>query len=78
MNRYDRENIGNLVAGEGDWFTAKLLRLIAKADASNRERLRLGFPDEVAAYDAWAHGPYLTGSDGHDNELGISEESTGA
>lgn len=41
------------MSGKGDWFTSHLLRLIAKADPVNRERLRMGFPDEVAAYERW-------------------------
>ncbi len=39
--------------GSGDWFTIKLLTLIAKADGQNRERIRLGFPQEVEAYERW-------------------------
>lgn len=35
--------------GDGDWFTAMLLRLIAKADGDNREKLARGFPVEVEA-----------------------------
>jgi hypothetical protein len=53
ISDYDRANIGNIIAGGGDWFTAQLLRLIAKADKQNREKLRLSFPDEVAAFEAW-------------------------
>ena len=36
-----------------DWFSAELLRLIAKADTENRERIRYGFPDHVEAYERW-------------------------
>ena len=35
------------------WFSGHLLRLIAKADGQNRERLRKGFPEHVAAYESW-------------------------
>ena len=35
------------------WFTGHLLRLISKADQINRERIRLGFPEAVAAWEAW-------------------------
>ena len=42
--------------GNGDWFTIKLLSLIAKADLSNRERIRAGFPLEVTAYERWLNG----------------------
>ncbi len=40
----------------GTWFTSHLLRLIAKADKSNQESIRLGFPDHVAAYERWMAG----------------------
>jgi hypothetical protein len=57
ISEYDRTHVGMLVAGSGNWFSAHLLRLIAKADAGNRERLRLGFPGHVAAFEAWLEGP---------------------
>lgn len=50
---YDAEHVGDIVAGEGTWFSARLLRLIAKADMVNRERLRLGFPEHVDLYESW-------------------------
>lgn len=56
ISPYDRANISSILAGEGDWFTAKLLRLIAKADSSNKERLRLGFPEEVEAFENYMTG----------------------
>lgn len=40
----------------GTWFTSHLLRLIAKTDIPNRESIRLGFPDHVAAYERWQAG----------------------
>lgn len=40
-------------ASGADWFTVRLLGLIAKADLTNRERLKLGFPEEVEAYERW-------------------------
>lgn len=51
MTDYDKTNAGKIIQGEGSWFTARLLRLIAKADSDNREKLRMGFPEEVAAYE---------------------------
>jgi hypothetical protein len=57
LSEYDRAHIGDLVAGHGDWFTARVLQLCAKADDMNLERLRLGFPNEVAAYETWKAGP---------------------
>lgn len=56
ISEYDKAHIEDILAGEGDWFTAHLLRLIAKADAQNRERIREGFPKEVEAYERWASG----------------------
>ena len=53
INDYDRAHIEDIVAGHGDWFTAKLIRLIAKADPHNRNLLRMGFPEEVEAYEDW-------------------------
>lgn len=41
------------MGGYGTWFTSHLLRLIANADSVNRELLRLGFPDHVAAWERW-------------------------
>lgn len=38
-------------------FTARLFTLISGADVRNLERIRTGFPNEVAAYEAWQrHG----------------------
>ncbi len=56
MSQYDKDNLGDLLFGEGDWFTAKLLRLISKADSRNFEKLRLGFPEEVEALELWRKG----------------------
>ncbi len=44
------------MGGYGDWFTSHLLRLLVQTDAENRELLRLGFPDHVAAFDRWRTG----------------------
>lgn len=53
INDYDRAHIGDIMAGRGDWFTAQLLRLCAKADQFNLERIRLGFPEVVEAFEQW-------------------------
>jgi len=50
---FDLEHFQHLIAGDGTWFHAALARLIAKADTENLARLRLGFPEEVAAYERW-------------------------
>jgi hypothetical protein len=53
ISDYDRAHIGDIVAGRGDWFTAHLLRLCAKADGENLAKLAADFPDEVAAFLEW-------------------------
>ena len=46
--------------GDGDWFTAQLLRLIAKSDSTNRWKLARGFPVEVEAVEIYQNRcPYL-------------------
>ena len=55
MSSYDRANVGYILAGEGTWFGAHLLRLISKADNNNRELLRKGFPEQVEAVEKYRH-----------------------
>ena len=51
------------LGGDRTSFTGLLLDVIAKADMGNRARLRLAFPWEVAAYEAWNAGdPSTTAS----------------
>jgi hypothetical protein len=48
--------IGDLalvLGGDETSFTGDLLRLIAKADLENRQRLRLAFPRQVHAWETW-------------------------
>ena len=47
------QQILDLLGWRGSSFNAKLFRLIAHADSVNREKLRLAFPEEVAAYEAY-------------------------
>lgn len=56
LSNYDLAHLEDLIAGEGDWFSAKLVRLIKKADRSNRDLLRKGFPKEVMAVELWEMG----------------------
>jgi len=57
--------------GRGDWFTVLLLRLIAKSDSVNREKLSFGFPVEVEAVDIYQNDcPYK--DEGH-NEVDWDE-----
>lgn len=55
MSEYDRTHVGEVMA-TGSWFTARLFHLIQSADRTNRERIRVAFPDEVAAFEAWERG----------------------
>lgn len=45
---FDRHNIIPIINGHGDWYSARLIQLIAKADATNLERLMACYPQEVA------------------------------
>lgn len=56
LSAYDKNHIGDLIAGQGDWFTAQLLRLCAKADDENLVLLSKGFPEVVEAYLKWRTG----------------------
>jgi hypothetical protein len=56
ISDYDKEHIDDIIGGRGDWFTAQLLRLCAKADLRNLERIRLGFPEVVEAFEKWQLG----------------------
>jgi len=47
MSDYDKASIGEILAGDGDWYTAHLIRLIAKADGNNLRKLARVYPDEV-------------------------------
>lgn len=57
LSEYDRKHMADILAGQGDWFSAQLLRLIAKADHENLKRLRQVYPEHVEAYEAWHSGP---------------------
>lgn len=56
MSEYDKEHIGKILMGHGDWFTAQLIRLIAKADPVNLIKLECEYYEEVQAvkqYRGW-------------------------
>lgn len=57
LSDFDREHVDLILDGQGDWFTAQLLRLIMKADRTNREKLRVSFPEEVELIDRYQNGP---------------------
>jgi hypothetical protein len=56
ISEHDRAHIDDIIGGHGDWFTAQLLRLCAKADPRNLEKIRLGFPEVVEAFEKWKFG----------------------
>jgi len=52
-------DLKNAFQFNGDNFTVLLLRLIAKADGSNRMKLRMGFPVQVKAVELYQNDcPY--------------------
>ena len=56
ISEFDKNNVGQIIRGHGDWFGAKLLRLIRDADDINIEKLREAFPGHVWAYETWRYG----------------------
>jgi len=56
LSDFDREHIEDILGGNDDWFSAQLIRLIAKADPVNLALIRLGFPDHVEAWESWYYG----------------------
>ena len=56
MSEYDKKNVSSLLAGEGTWCGAHLLRLISKADNNNLRLLRKGFPEQVEAVEKFRKG----------------------
>jgi len=57
ISEYDKNNIGKILEGQGTWFGACLIRLIAKADHENKELLRQIYPSYVEAYLDWMYSP---------------------
>jgi len=56
ISEHDKAHMDDIMAGYGDWFSAELLRLIAKADLTNRDKLRQVFPEHLEAYEKWFNG----------------------
>ncbi len=57
ISQYDADHVEEMFDPRNTWFGAQMMRLIAKADRENKERLRLAFPHAVAAYERWFNGP---------------------
>lgn len=56
VTQFDREYVADIMAGAEDYFTAQLLRLCAKADRGNLEKMRQAWPDVVELYEQWSRG----------------------
>lgn len=61
---FDRANIRNIMHDKPgyDWFTCKLLRLLASSDLENREKIRTIYPEAVELFEEWRNG-----------EIGVSD-----
>jgi hypothetical protein len=57
LSQHDLEDVGAAIAGDATNFTTMLLRMIAKSDPVNRERLRLAYPEAVEAWEKWQRSP---------------------
>jgi hypothetical protein len=53
ISEHDKAHIEDIMNGYGTWFSADLLRLIAKADLKNRDKLYQVYPEHVEAYLSW-------------------------
>lgn len=53
LSDHDRANIDAIMGGHGDWFSARLLRLIAKGDHRNRVLLGSIYPEHYEAFMQW-------------------------
>jgi hypothetical protein len=53
ISDHDAANIGEIVAGDANWFGARLIRLIKAADEVHRRRLAWIYPTHVAAVERW-------------------------
>lgn len=53
LSQFDIDHVDEIINGHGDWFIAKLLRLIGDADQMNREAIRAGFPEVMGLWESW-------------------------
>ena len=56
LSEYDKAHVSRILSGDGNWFTAKLLRLISVADTDNLSKLYQVYPDEVDVVYEYQHG----------------------
>ena len=45
LSDFDISNMPRILSGHGDWFSADLLRLMAKADSENLTKLANAYPE---------------------------------
>src|SRR5262245_8617450 len=58
LSEHDKERLGAIILKDyGDWFSAQLMRLIAKSDPDNKALIRSVFPDHVEAYEPSTNEP---------------------
>ena len=50
---HDVEHIDAIMGGQGDWFSARLLRLFGKADSQNRLLLAVIYPAHHKLFMDW-------------------------
>lgn len=60
---HDIIHMEDILSGYGNWFSAELLRLIAKADLDNRELLRRIYPNHVAVFENFIDGYFSKGGE---------------
>ena len=53
LSDFDRSNVGEILAGHGDWWSADMLRLIKRSDRDHRNLLRRVVPVHVWAVEQW-------------------------
>ena len=68
MTKYDIESMADILGGHGEWFTAKLLRVISAADKNNKKKLYQGFPEEVDAVCVFQTGLPFDPEEDRENE----------
>jgi hypothetical protein len=73
LSAFDADHVGEILAdrerGNYSNFSAHVIRLLKKADAHQRERLRMIYPDHVAAVERWERQP-LTNDNGQMTQTG--------
>jgi hypothetical protein len=53
VSEYDRAHMGEIMMGEGDWFSAHLFRLMHRCDPTNFAKLQQVYPEHAQVYLDW-------------------------